>query len=94
MATSYVLVETVALVQRRHGFAGLDLFRAEFEPRLRIICVDGALHRAGVTLWEAARQRDLSLVDCVSFACIRRDAIDAAFAFDEHFAAQGVRVLG
>jgi len=27
-------------------------------------------------------------VDCVSFACIARHQVDAAFAFDEHFAAR------
>ena len=41
----------------------------------------------------AARRRDLSVVDCVSFEAMRRQHIVSAFAFDPHFGAQGFRLL-
>jgi predicted nucleic acid-binding protein len=36
-----------------------------------------------------AGQRDLSLVDFVSFELMRREGIRTAFTFDRHFAEQG-----
>jgi len=36
-----------------------------------------------------AAARDLSLVDCVSFAIMRERNLDTAFAFDRHFTQQG-----
>ena len=39
----------------------------------------------------ASRKRSVSLVDCVSFAFMRRHAIKTAFAFDRHFLNQGFK---
>jgi predicted nucleic acid-binding protein len=36
-----------------------------------------------------AHRRGLSLVDCTSFAIMRRQAITRAFHFDRHFQEQG-----
>jgi predicted nucleic acid-binding protein len=36
-----------------------------------------------------AHRRGLSLVDCTSFAIVRRQAITRAFHFDRHFQEQG-----
>ena len=55
--------------------------------------VDAALHRAGSDALLAAGRRDVSLVDCVSFAAMRREGIADAFAIDRHFAEQGFRCL-
>lgn len=43
--------------------------------------------------WRAAKRRRLSLVDCVSFALMRRDDIRAAFAFDRDFEEEGFAVV-
>ncbi len=37
----------------------------------------------------AANRRQLSLVDCVSFAAMRELGIEHYFAFDQHFDEQG-----
>jgi len=48
---------------------------------------------ASRTRWTAglltAGRRELSLVDCVSFACMRRQGLTRAFHFDRHFREQG-----
>jgi predicted nucleic acid-binding protein len=93
ITTSYVLVETIALVQRRLSFEAVDRFRAGIEPLVDVIWVDEGLHAAGIAIWEAERRRHLSLVDCVSFACARSERTDAVFAFDPHFADQRFRSL-
>jgi predicted nucleic acid-binding protein len=91
--TSYVLVETAALVQSRLGMPQLQAFHENVFPFLRVIWVDSNLHGAGMAAVLTAKRRQLSLVDCVSFAAMRQSGISYAFAFDQHFEEQGFNVL-
>jgi predicted nucleic acid-binding protein len=85
VSTSYVLVETYALIGRRLGIEATRSFRADFAPLLDIVWIDQALHEAGLDFLLEKGKRQLSLVDAVSFVVMRRDGIDDAFAFDPHF---------
>ena len=93
LTTSYVLVETFALVQARLGLEATRLLNDDVVPILRITWVDEELHRAAITALVTAQRRDLSLVDCVSFEAIRRLGAERAFAFDRHFRQQGFAVI-
>lgn len=89
VSTSYVLVETYALVGRRLGMDAVRSFRADFAPLIEIIWVDEALHNAGLDLLLDRKKRLLSLVDAVSFVAMRQGNIAEAFAFDPHFDQEG-----
>ena len=89
LTTSYVLVETFALVQARLGVPAAQLLNDDVVPILRVTWVDEGLHRAAMTALLTARRRDFSLVDCVSFETMRRAGAARAFAFDRHFRQQG-----
>ncbi|MDI6906370.1 MAG: PIN domain-containing protein [Thermoanaerobacterales bacterium] len=91
--SSYMLVETCALVQRRLGLDALRVLHEDILPLVRVIWVDEEAHRLGATALLTANRRRLSLVDCVSFALMRRAGINEAFAFDVHFREQGFRYL-
>jgi predicted nucleic acid-binding protein len=91
--SSYVLVETAALLQRRIGLDGLRTFTADILPVINIIWVDEGIHRSAWHALLVSSRRDISLVDCVSFEAIRRLGIDQVFCFDAHFAEQGFHVL-
>ena len=91
--TSYVLVETFALVQARLGLQATRLLHDDVVPVLRVTWIDEELHRAAMTALLTAQRRDLSLVDCVSFAAMRRFGAERAFAFDRHFRQQGFAVI-
>lgn len=93
VCSNYVLIETPALVQSRMGLDAVRLFQEDVMPVLAVEWVDEASHVAGVGAVLAARQRRLSLVDCVSFHVMRRLGIRTAFAFDAHFGAQGFRCV-
>ena len=89
VTSSYVCVETSALVQAR---LGMDAVRALFDdvlPMVTMVTVDEELRSNAVAILLGANRRDLSLVDCASFAVMRQRAIVSAFAFDRHFAEQG-----
>jgi predicted nucleic acid-binding protein len=93
VTTSYVLVETYALVERRLGLDAVRGFTADFVPLLEVVWVDAALHAMGVGALLAARRRALSLVDCVSFEAMRQRHIVSAFAVDPDFGTQGFEVV-
>jgi predicted nucleic acid-binding protein len=91
VTTSYVLVETYALLDRRLDRDAVRDFRASLAPLIRVIWVDGTLHERGLDRLETS-SRSLSLVDAVSFEVIRRHRIVEAFAFDRHFDREGLTV--
>jgi predicted nucleic acid-binding protein len=91
--TSYVLVETHALVQVRLGFEAVRVLVRDFVPLLHVVWVEAEIHAAGVSAVLAAGRRSLSLVDCTSFEVMRRRSLARAFAIDRHFAEQGFDVI-
>ena len=93
LTTSYVLVETTALVQHRLGMEAVGALEQEIRPVLQVEWVDEALHANGMASMLAAGRRGLSLVDCVSFAVMARAGLRQAFAFDDHFAERGFSCL-
>ena len=93
VSTSYVLVETYALVGRRLGLDAVRSFRADFAPLIDVVWVDEALHNAGIDLLFDRRKRLLSLVDAVSFIVMRRRSVAEAFAIDLHFDQEGFSLV-
>ncbi len=93
VCSNYVLVETLALVQRRLGIPAVRVFQEDIIPVLNVEWVDESLHQVGIASVLAAARRGLSLVDCVSFEIMRRLGIKTAFVFDHHFEEQGFECL-
>ena len=94
VSTSFVLVETYALIGRRLGLEAVRSFRADLAPLIEVIWVDEAIHNAGLDLLLDRRKRLLSLVDAVSFITMRQKNLDEAFAFDPHFEQEGFSLVG
>ncbi len=89
VTSSYVLVESMALIQNRLGMAAVRDFQESMAPLFEIVWVTESLHQLGIAALLAANRRRLSLVDCVSFAICRQRGLQRVFAFDAHFAEQG-----
>jgi predicted nucleic acid-binding protein len=93
VSTSFVLVETYALLGRRFGLDAVKSFREDFAPLIEVVWVDEPLHEAGLNMLLNRRTRRLSLVDAVSFVTMRQQKIEDAFAFDPHFEQEGFVLL-
>ena len=91
VCTNYVLVETLALAQSCFGLGAVRDLVENVVPLLHVVWVDEQIHASAVTALLTANRRLLSLVDCVSFATMRRLSITRAFEFDGHFAEQGFK---
>ena len=90
VTTNYVLLETVALIQNRLGWVATDQWRNHVLRHCRVAWVDESLHRLGEARWVQARERRLSLTDCVSLEFMRNEGITEAIAQDDHFTRAGI----
>ena len=87
--TSYVVVETVALLQHRIGLEPVRDFDEHVCPLLSVEWVTEDLHRRGVRRLSREDRRRLSLVDCVSLEFMRQQRIDDVLGLDRHFEQAG-----
>jgi predicted nucleic acid-binding protein len=93
MTTNYVLAEAMAAFQTRLGMAAVrDLVR-QIAPAVEIVWVDRETHHAAAEVVLSANRRQLSFVDCVSFAVMSHLGIHCAFTLDSHFRDQGFDCL-
>jgi predicted nucleic acid-binding protein len=89
VTSSFVLVETMTLLQRRIGLQCADDFHLRIFPLLEVVWVDEKWYTRAIQRMLARKQRDVSLVDCLSFEIMESMEIRQAFAFDRHFEETG-----
>jgi uncharacterized protein len=89
VTNSYVVLETMALLQNRIGLPAVRAMHEDVVPLLRIEWVSEEQHRAAVAAVLAAARPKLSVVDCVSFQTMRQHGLRVVFSFDSHFKEQG-----
>ena len=90
--TSYVLVETIALLHRRLGFDAVSDF-SEWchDAEIQMLWIDSRMHDAAWERFQTYRG-GLSLVDCtIAVASLNMDA--PVFTFDGDFASEGFLVV-
>jgi predicted nucleic acid-binding protein len=92
MTTNYVVHETWALVQHRLGCDAVEDFLDVLLPSCRVEFVDQSLYALGAQRCRLARQRKLSLTDCISLELMLRLGVTEAIARDVHFDREGVRL--
>ncbi|HDI60924.1 MAG TPA: PIN domain-containing protein [Desulfobacteraceae bacterium] len=93
VTSSFVLVETIALLQRRVGLSAVRDFQARLFPLLEVVWINRDWYRRGVERLYAEQSRHLSLVDCLSFEIMQALEIETAFACDRHFSEAGFTLL-
>ncbi len=89
--SSFVLVETTTLLQRRIGLESVRDFHLKILPLFEVIWVEEELYAKAVQRLFVQGKKELSLVDCLSFEIMESRSISMAFAFDEHFEEAGFR---
>jgi predicted nucleic acid-binding protein len=93
LCNNYILVESIALIQRRVDMEAVSILHNDIIPFMEIEWLDESLHNAIVNLALTTNRRQVSLVDHSSFDTMRRHGISTVFSFDEHFREQGFTVI-
>ena len=90
--TSYVLSETIALLQRRRGFESARGFVDRFETTVRVHWVDDAVHASAWRRYADSRGAGMNLVDW-TVATVAESMNAQIFTFDSDFSNQGFAVV-
>jgi predicted nucleic acid-binding protein len=90
--TSYVLVETQALIMRRLGFEATHTFMTSITGIVEMTWVDRGLHDEAWRRFEDRRGAGLSLVDWTVVLTAQRVRA-AVFTFDADFRGEGLPVI-
>ena len=93
VTSNYVLVETAALLQGRHGLAAVRDLQDAILPLIRVFWIREETHRQAVDRLFREDRRHVSLVDCASFLVMESEGIRDALAVDADFEQAGFRML-
>jgi len=93
LTSSYVLVESAALVKARLGGPAVRDLLEKVVRGIDVAWIDQQTHSAAQSAFLAALSRGASFVDWVSFEVMRRRGLTSAFAFDRDFKAQGFQTI-
>ncbi len=89
VTTDYIVVEAVAVAQRRWGLDAVRTLVDEYLPLIEVGSVSTEDRAAALGALLASGRRHLGLVDCVSFTVMRRMGIREYLGLDPHFEEQG-----
>ena len=92
LTSSFVPVETIALLQRRVGLDAVLDFQTKIMPLLEVLWVDADWQQRAMQRLLAGNQKNVSLVDCMSFEIMEVREIHEAFTFDRHFKENGFTI--
>lgn len=90
--SSYIFVESAALIQHRLGFPALKIFVESLQDSLHFLWIDRRAHWQAWEILKEPSERRLSFVDCTTVVLAK--ALGATvFAFDEDFKQEGIVLL-
>ena len=94
VVTDAVLLEignALARNYKKQAIETIDHFLSA--PDVELIRLTPQLFDDGYSLYKTHRDKEWGLVDCISFAVMRKNAIDEALTFDQHFVQAGFQAL-
>jgi predicted nucleic acid-binding protein len=83
--SNYILIESMALIQRRLGMLAVRRFQEDILPLCQVHWISSELHAAAMSALLTADRRHLSLVDCASFEVMRHLGLRVVVCFLQHF---------
>lgn len=88
--SNYVVHESWALIQARLGWEAVEDWIGSLLLLCEVVWVDETTCRLGAARCRQARERRLSLTDCVSFEVMMSRGCLQAISDDRHFSRQGI----
>ena len=92
LSSSYVLLETLTLLQRRVSLEAVWDFNHKIMPLLEVVWADAGWHSRAVQRLQVEKKRSVSLTDCLSFEIMEAWEIPTAYTFDRHFMERGFTI--
>ena len=89
----YVVAESLAVVRRRLGVAGVTTLLDDVLPAIELLPVDVELHLSAQRRYRASLPTGVSFVDHVSLALMDREGIRTALVLDADFDRRDIEII-
>ena len=93
LTSNYVLAETYTVISQKVGKPQAISFKEDFDPSIQTTRVDENLEEVAWKIFKEIESKNVSYVDCTSFAIMKTFNIKQAFSFDEDFKRLGFSLL-
>jgi predicted nucleic acid-binding protein len=93
MTNSYVLSETMGLLQQRGGWTALRRFLDDVAPLVNVVWITAQHHAAGCQLMRSSPSRHFSVVDATAMVTMREEGLTTCIGLDTEFTRQGFRLI-
>ncbi len=93
ISSSYVMSETMGLLQHRLGWATLQRFVEDVTPLVTVIWVKEREHQAGWQLMLGSPARHFTIVDATAMVIMRQENLRSCATLDPEFRRQGFEIL-
>ena len=93
LTTNYILAESYTVISQKVNKEASVYFKENLDPRIRIVRADESLEETAWEIFKEIKSKNVSYIDCTSFAVMKAFNIKKAFAFDDDFKRLGFSLL-
>lgn len=93
VTSNHVIAETLTVLSQKVSHDIAIEFNEKWAPKMEVIHIDEELEEAAFDIFKKIKSKNVSFVDCTSFALMRHLKISKVFTFDMDFKKQGFRLV-
>lgn len=93
VTSNFIIAESITVISQKVSHWDAVDFREHDLAALRVVRITEDLEDQAFEIFRELASKNVSFIDCTSFALMRSLGITTAFAFDEHFTQQGFILL-
>lgn len=93
VTSNYVLAESITVISQKVSHQAAVDFREKNILETRIVRVSDELEDQAFEFFRTLTSKNVSFIDCTSFALMRSLGLTTVFSFDEHFTQYGFKLL-
>jgi predicted nucleic acid-binding protein len=93
ITSNFIIAESVTVISQKVSHKAAIEFREQDLAGIQIVRITEELEEHAFEIFRSLTSKNVSFIDCTSFALMRSLGLTTAFSFDEHFVQQGFKLL-
>lgn len=93
VTSNHIISETLTVLSQKVSHQSAIDFKELWAPKIEVIHINEVLEEIAFEIFKKLTSKNVSFVDCTSFALMKQLGITTAFTFDKDFKKQGFRLL-
>lgn len=91
--SNYVIAEILTVLSQKVSKSDAIQFKEEKLEKMEVVRINEYLEHQAFEIFKKIKSKNVSFVDCTSFALMQSLGIKTVFTFDKDFKKQGFRIL-